>query len=194
MQGPKVFGILVLLILGLLLIEHAIVSWSGNKSPGVPGPEAPPSGGAAGPSNSTLTHGRQVDTADSRPVEAAARAARTRAQEEFALFLEETARKLPTFADARGLNAREAHGHPAILNAAAAELGELAERIERDPSLRPQALGFYQACALNAELFRAVRALCFNRAQLLHADLHHDIWSYDPARIPQDVIDLAKTF
>lgn len=192
MQGPKVFGILVLLIIGLLVIEHAIVSWSKNEASGVPGAAAPPQGGAPGPSNSTLTHGAQVDTA--RSFENEVRAARNVAEREFAEVLAAVAKKLPTFKDAQNLTAKEAHGHPRLVTEAAAEMGEIAERLERDPSLRPQGLGFYQACALNPELFRSVRAVCFNRAQLLHAELHQDIWNFDPTKIPKDVIELAKTF
>lgn len=196
MKGPKVFGLLILGILGILLVEHLILSRGENKAAGFSGTEAPPLGGAPGPSTSTLTHGRQVDVPETRAPneDSAIRRAQEKSHAEFAQFLRETAQKLPTKDQAKGLDARDTHGHPAILTQAAAEFGEIAERLERDPSLRPQGLEFYQQCALNAELFRSVRALCFNRAQLLHADLYADIWHYDPAQIPKDVIELAKSF
>lgn len=202
MNGPKVFGILVVLIVGLLVVERLILSWSKNEALGISSAGAPfngaqPQAGAPGISTSTLTHGHQVDAALPRPaapVDAAAREAQFRAQAEFASFLEATMRRLPTADDAKKLTAKEAHGHPKVVTAAAAELGALAEKLERDPSLRPQGLGFYQGCAQNVQVFRSVRALCFNRAQLLHMELHQDIWNYDPTRIPKDIIELAKTF
>lgn len=209
MKGPQLIVVLIALSAALLLAEKIFVEpplyseklmvWSHTKPSGSSSVGSPPeSEGLPTPSHasvgvqSTLTHGVQMDVADSKSAEQAWIEAQQISQREFVEFLAEVSERLPKRAQVKNLSPQEVHGRPEILKAAAVDLGEIAQRLERDPSLRPAALEFYKDCALDGEVFRSIRALCFNRAQLLSVDLHQDVWDFDPKAIPKDVIELAK--
>lgn len=202
MNGPQLFLTVTCLIAALLVAEKLFVkpplyseellSWGQQKSLGVPGAEGPPPQRAGIPAQSTLTHGQQVDVATVRETSSPLMQAQAISDKEFQDFLAQVKSRLPTRQQAKALTAKQVHGAPEILKEAAVDLADLAERLQRNPGLRPQALGLYQECALNPEVFRSVRALCFQRAQLLSIDLFQDAWDFDPAKIPNDVIELAK--
>jgi hypothetical protein len=180
-------GIIVIVVIEFLLTRGNTGSSASHGAAGPPKYEV-------APVSSTLTHGTQVDhpttgrKANDNPETAIAEAAK----KDFAEFLSASQKRLPTKKQAQKLTAKEVHGHPAILNESAVDFGELAEKIEKTPSLKPQALDYYQNCAMDAELFSSVRALCFNRAQRLSVELHKDIWAYDEKKISKDIIELAN--
>ncbi|MBS1983902.1 MAG: hypothetical protein JST16_06995 [Bdellovibrionales bacterium] len=79
---------------------------------------------------------------------------------EFRSFLKETHAQMPKQSDLRKLTTQQAHHFPAPLEKAGALMGEIAERLEKDPSLTPEAVKFYAGCALDDQLPSSVRALC----------------------------------
>ena len=195
MKGPKIIFIAAVILGVLLLIELSNFdsnsnSWGQSNRPGAKSAEGPPEfvGVPAQSISSTLTHGAEADRPKSLET-----SAEELSRRDFTAFLSKLEGKLPTREAAAGLNAQEVHAQPRILLTAAKELGELADKLEKTPSLRPEALAFYKSCAQNAEILRSIRAVCFNRAQLLNADIHQQIWQYDQALIPSEVVELAKS-
>jgi len=201
LKGPQIFLTVAFLLAALVIAEKIFVtpplyseellSWGQQTSLGVQGAGEPPQIVGV-PAQSTLTHGRQVDDGNALSAEMQIAQAQQIAKQEFQRFLQDTTQRLPTLAKAQQLTVKEAHGHPQILTDSAVDLGELAQKIESNPSFKPDALGFYQNCALSSQVLKSVRALCFNRAQTLSVDIHQDIWDFDPTLIPADVIELAK--
>lgn len=156
-------------------------------------PSPPFSEGAQAQSiKTTLTHGVEVDRPTSSTNDSVSMAAEA-GRAEFRGYLHKLHDSLPAKDKLPALKAEEVHGTPKVVVQAGIELGKVAEKIQEMPSLRPDALEFYKDCALDPQVFRSIRALCFSRAQLLNVELFQDIWDFDPKRIPNDVIELAKS-
>lgn len=111
---------------------------------------------------------------------------------DFHAFTARVLTELPRKTELRKLTPAQAHEAPAPIREAAVRLGEVADRVARNPGLKPEALEFYQNCSLQEELPDSIRALCLNRALRLYAELHHAVWPFDRRKMSQTVIDLAK--
>ena len=113
-------------------------------------------------------------------------------REEFRDFLEETFDVLPRLSDLRKLSAEETHATPAVIREGAAQMAEVAEKLDRNPEFKPEALEFYQKCSLETEIATSIRALCLNHALRLYAELHGKLWEFDREKIPDSLIELSK--
>ena len=113
-------------------------------------------------------------------------------REEFREFLEDTFDELPRVDELRKLSAEEVHSTPQMIREGAVLMGETAEKLEQHPELKPEALEFYQKCALETGVATSIRALCLNRALRLYAELHGKLWEFDREKIPDSLIELAK--
>ena len=71
-------------------------------------------------------------------------------------------------------------------------LGEIAKRIEEDPTTKPEALNFYSNCSMEEKAPESTRALCYNRFLRLSKELHHhSIQPKIEAKIPKRIQKLA---
>lgn len=115
---------------------------------------------------------------------------RKMARSTFAEYLDSVYNGLPKQVDVQ-MNAPK-DGHPEALKEAAFELAEVADRVAKTPFLKPEALEFYQKCALDQGGLQSVRALCLNRAWRAYAELHRAEWTYQKDQIPVEIVELAK--
>jgi hypothetical protein len=70
--------------------------------------------------------------------------------------------ELPQPKDLENLSDEEVHGTPTVVREAGERLGEIAERVAKNPELREQAKEFYMACAEDDRTLQSVRALCYS--------------------------------
>jgi len=80
----------------------------------------------------------------------------------FARRAEEVQASLPTLDKIKSLTEEEVHSTPTSVMEAGLKLGELAEAIEKDPSLAPEGIAFYGKCARRGDISSSVRALCLS--------------------------------
>ncbi|MFN7728525.1 MAG: hypothetical protein ACK5P7_05170 [Bdellovibrio sp.] len=111
---------------------------------------------------------------------------------EFKTYTKGVLNEMPRIEDLRELPASELHGTPRVIRQAAVQLAVVADMINKNAALKPEALSFYQKCSLQIDFTTAVRALCLNRALRLYAELHKAVWAFDPSQIPPQVLELSK--
>ncbi|MGZ3651590.1 MAG: hypothetical protein ACXVB9_15440 [Bdellovibrionota bacterium] len=80
----------------------------------------------------------------------------------FAKRAEEVQASLPTLDKIKTLSAEEVHSTPVAVLEAGLKLGELAETIEKDPTLAPEGIAFYGKCARRSDISSSIRALCLS--------------------------------
>ncbi len=86
---------------------------------------------------------------------------------DFGQRLEKAQASLPTLDKVRALPSEEKHGTPKALIEAGAEIGDIAEAIEKNPTLAPQGMEFYGKCVKRNDLATAVRAVCLSGLRAL---------------------------
>lgn len=139
---------------------------------GVPAPSAPP----------------PLETPISQPLASAPSpqgSAATWTAEQFGALTEQTLRELPTANDLKNLSTEEAHDYPEPLARAGAPLGRIAQAVNDQPSLKPQATRFYSDCARSEAIVVPVRALCYSHVM-------EDPQAPPAESLPAEVIRLAK--
>jgi hypothetical protein len=100
-----------------------------------------------------------TETSASSP---AAPAALPLTPEEFSRRAESVLASLPTLDQLHALSAEELHRTPRAVLDAGAAIGDLAEAVAKNPSLAPEALGFYGKCARRENASTSVRAACLS--------------------------------
>lgn len=104
---------------------------------------------------------------------------------EFERLLDRTYRELPTLEEIQRLPEEDAHDYPEPVARAGAALGDIAQAVEVEPSLKPQATGFYVQCARDGALVTPVRALCYSH-------VIGDPKAPSEETLPSEVVRLAK--
>lgn len=112
--------------------------------------------------------------------------------ERFAVLTDKVLRELPKVGDLQGLSEEETHGAPGAVRRAGASLGEIAEALDANPELAPQALEFYRGCATQSEGLKSVRALCLSNYQALADESGREPDPEVMGTMPQSVKDLAQ--
>jgi hypothetical protein len=87
--------------------------------------------------------------------------------ESFAQKTEAAMAAIPTTSDLRALPAKDIHHTPKTLVDAAVSIGEVADAIEKDPSLAPQGIEFYGKCARKDGSSISARAVCLSNLREL---------------------------
>ena len=95
---------------------------------------------------------------------------------------------LPTLDKIRALEPEEKHSTPVAVIQAGSDIGELAEAIEKNPTLAAGGLDFYDKCARRSELSTPVRALCLS--DLRELGKKHGL-PPDESGIPENVVKMA---
>lgn len=199
MNGKKLakWGVVLVLGAGMFwLYQNIQVTVRDEPAPAVessvPGQQAtgndskPAEGGAAGQS-------QKISAAVASPTPSLPphdEEYRKMARSAFAEYLDSIFKNLPKQVDVQ-MNAPK-DGHPEALKEAAFELADVADRVVKTPFLKPEALEFYQKCALDQGGLQSVRALCLNRAWRAYAELHRAEWTYQKDQIPVEIVELAK--
>lgn len=84
---------------------------------------------------------------------------------------------------------RDLHDAADSILKSAVLLGDYKEKWMQDPSLKPQALGFYQDCAANTKMAKSIRATCWSNAVALSAELKTAL---NDSSLTRDIKELAK--
>ncbi|NDD91834.1 hypothetical protein EBZ37_07090 [bacterium] len=111
---------------------------------------------------------------------------------EFKKLTQTTLNSLVQQEELRKLSTEELHTFPQILLKSAVELGKIAEKITKDPSLVPEAIEFYSRCAGAREIAQSIRALCLARYQHHSRATKGDHQALPAGDIPESVIQLAE--
>ena len=106
---------------------------------------------------------------------------------EYEMQLKKVFNDLPKTKDLKNLSEEEIHNHPAAMEKAALELGELAEKTKAHPEFLSPTLEFYDQCAKKDELLLAVRALCLRDLRVRAA-----IGTYQPKSYSAEVVELSE--
>lgn len=104
---------------------------------------------------------------------------------EFERLIDRTYRELPTLEDLQLLSEEEAHDYPEPVALAGTALGAIAQAVDGNPALKPQATDFYVQCARDGALVTPVRALCYSH-------VIGDPKAPSEETLPSEVVRLAK--
>jgi hypothetical protein len=92
-------------------------------------------------------------------------------KEQFQNKIDNTKKNIPTKAILQQLPEEKVHFTPDEIRTAAVQIGELAQSIHDDPSLRPQGVRFYKECAESSDHPTSIRASCLkNYDDLINLD------------------------
>lgn len=103
--------------------------------------------------------------------------------------LDEISAGLPRVSELRALPEEEVHHTPNALLEAGEKMGEVAEALDANPALLPQAVAFYRDCAKGLETATSVRALCYYHWNRLTKGSAEEPQAGD---VPAEIRDLAN--
>jgi hypothetical protein len=106
----------------------------------------------------------------------------------FTRLADETLAKLPRRALLQNRKDSELHQAPPELLASVSAFASIREAVEKNPALAKAAVAFYRSCALDEEVFAAVRANCLFHLKETAPSAH---LAYDPREYPDDIIRLV---
>lgn len=176
-----------IMALGALLIALALwASLPHSREPGEPAVD-PASPATTAPVTGVAPYATPSRPAPAAPPEAAP-AATVLTREEARALQEEILAGGPTRAQLQKMKPAELHHQPAPVREVGVKLGALAEAIEANPDLAPEAVAFYEKCAGKDDFPSSVRALCYANYEKLGRRLRLNVRE-DAA--PPEVRELA---
>jgi hypothetical protein len=115
----------------------------------------------------------------------------TLGQEKFSTLLETVLIAIPD-REATIKNSADLSYAPSEFHKLGPKLGEIADAVDKNPDLAPQALDFYENCTRREDTFNAVRAVClWNLRRLSRKTGHPDL--IDEANYPVKVREVADS-
>jgi len=151
------------------------------STPSIPATsEAPKDGDAAGDSP-TITDPTDIKT--TKPMSLG----------EFRNLTKKTLAGLPTLESLHALDASQVHETPTIMMAAGNSLGQIAQIVHDDPSLKNEGLSFYETCYVKENLPPQIRALCVaDHRNLRISQGDGEAWLGSEAKLPANILSLAQ--
>lgn len=116
---------------------------------------------------------------------------RIQVRDEFSAQVDQAWSLLPTTESLRSLSHEEAHDTPEVILQGGRAVGEIAERVAKDPLLKTRAAAFYQHCAEATAVAVPIRALCLSQLRELKTR-YGMADSIETSHVSSEVIRLAN--